>query len=525
MGVEVNANPPPLVSPVAALQVKAVLDQDATLTAGLAIARDRRRCVLLMAAQAGPPSQREEFLAWGRALDDITAVARIAPIADYGHTSDGRAFLATYVDRSLVDYMRLTGQPNPEQVCGIGATIADALAATHSYGLVHGAVSPATVLVADTGVRLGGFGATAPGLAGPLGVWAFTAPEHRGAAASGSEVGTPAADVFGLAATICVVLAGALPWSDPTTWADSAGLPSGPAAPAWVTAVRDALHADPDQRPTAEEFATALRSPSAALPPTFHGAKVDLRALIPRAVRRLAANNMEAMADGERSVHGRATPSAGPSWSTRVRKAAGAHRTGIGVAATALVVLAAIGSYALNGESAPDATAGGPAASPSSLSPATLQLMEGARLASESFLRKIGAGDVHACTDVIGTNVITTVASPTPISCASLIANRSTLLPAGALAAMRTASVLETTGLTIGKDSNPAGFDGAPPTGTSASAVRSHQPTSDNNGSDGEPHVFVSLPYVPALEHVLNRLEITMAFHDNRWWVATVVFG
>ena len=51
-----------------------------------------------------------------------------------------------------------------------------------------------------------------------------------------------------------------LPWSDPVSRADAAGLPSGVAVPGWVEVIRAALDPNPDRRPTAEEFATGMRS-------------------------------------------------------------------------------------------------------------------------------------------------------------------------------------------------------------------------------------------------------------------------
>lgn len=508
-----DANPPHLVSPVDHLTVRAVLDQDATLTAGLATSDDGIRSVVLVAAAPGFPYQREEFLAWGRALASIAGAARIAPIAGFGHTDDGRAYLATYVDGSLADYLRVAGQLSLDDVRGIGAVLADALATAHSYGISHAAVSPATVLIADDGARLGGFGATAPTLAGPLGVWAFTAPEHRASAAAGNEVASPAADVFALAATLCVALAGALPWSDPITWADAASLPSTPDAPGWVTTIRAALAADPDQRPSAEEFAHALRSQADEVMLDFHGAKVDLRALIPRTVRRLAANNMDAMADGVRPTWGRARAQVVRPTKT-VRRDARTRRVLVPVVGAAVLVAATLTSFVLFHRHSTHAATNGPAQSAPSQE--TLRLMAGAREASEAWIREIGAGDAAACQLMRGRNqVITAGRVATPMSCGDLLTHRSTLLPANALTAMRSATVLEVTGLTTGLTSESNPRESAPTT----------IETSDNGVSHEDAYAFVTLPYVPSLETALHRLEITMTYQDGRWWVAAVDVG
>lgn len=514
------ANPPPLVSPIPHLDVRAVLDRDSWLTAGLAIAPGGQRVVLLVGNIAGSLEQRDEFLHWGNTLTDVSTVARTAAIADYGHTEDGRPFLATYTHPSLADHLRLVGRPDPHRVRGIGASIADALAATHSHGLVHGAVCPATVQMADGGVRLGGFGTHAPGLAGPLGLWAFTAPEHRVPAAAGEVVGSPAGDVFALAATVCVALSGVIPWSDPSTWADEAELPTGPEVPRWVTAIRDALSTDPDRRPDAFAFAAALRGPDEPIDVEFHGKKVDLRTLIPRQVRRLAAYSIDAMADGVAPALGRVVPGplvdarSGVYRSTgtppveprenRLRAALRAHRALVGIVATIVAVLVATGVYVWTGRSSPSAaangpTAGDPAADASAAAIQTLARLNGARLVGQAFLRGVAAHDATICASVHGTTVVTTARSAKPVTCTSLVAHDKTLLGTDALAAMKTAVV-----------SQAVGYVGAIETGP---------------GGDPDPHAFISLPYVPALADVVRRFEMVLTFHDDQWWIVEVTFG
>jgi hypothetical protein len=312
-------NPPPLRSPVPGLSVRAVLDQDALVTAGLALSDRGDRAVLLVGSDVAAPGGRREFLAWSQALADVGRVAPSSHIAGFGHTTEGRPYFASYVTPSLADRMRLAGPPPHRAVRVIATAVADVLAAAHATGIVHAAVSPATILIDAGQARLGGFGAAAPGLDAPLGVWAFTAPEHRDAAAAGGIVGTTASDVFSLAATICVARAGMLPWSDPVSWADAAGLPSGAGIPGWVEVIRAALAVNPDQRPTAEEFAAGMRSGADPAEEPAAAARVDLRGLIPREVRRLAAYSVDAMNDGS-TVVARATP---PPIVTRRRSADG----------------------------------------------------------------------------------------------------------------------------------------------------------------------------------------------------------
>ncbi len=546
------ANPPPLVSPVPSLQVRAVLDQDAQLTAGLTHAPGGQRVVLLVSAAPTGPGEREGFTEWCRALTDVCAVSRAAAVADYGHTDDGHPYLATYVHRSLADQLRLVGPPEPRLIRHMGATIADVLAASHSYGLLHGAVSPATVLMVDDGVRLGGYGATAPGLTGPLGVWAFTPPEHRAAAAAGESPASPSADVFALAATICVALAGVLPWSDPVNWADAAGLAGGPTAPRWATAIRSALDPNPDKRPTAEEMAEALRSPAAPLPDRPRAAKVDLRGLIPRKVRRLAAYSIDAMADDPSPVIGRAAPGAGvkdrrdgvyrtsgrdepPTGGTGARAGAagvvgaagkasaggkpGAAGTGgsgkAGAAASRLnalvrkhrgaaaasgmvaAVLVAAGAYAWARSGTTPPTSPNTPVAHASVAPSdtVTALLAGARQVGEDFLHNLGANDPHTCTVVHGNAVITTKNSKKPITCATLLSQDAQLLGSRAMLQMRTARV----GQAVGYDNG-----GVP---------------------DPDMHAVITLLFVPDLQGVFSRFEMVLTHHAGQWWVIQVTFG
>jgi hypothetical protein len=496
-----SMNPPPLASPLPGLDVRAVLDQDEALTAGLAYGSDGERNVLLVSNQDIPAWQREEFLAWGRALSDAADVAPIARIVGYGVTDDGRVYLASSVTTSLADHLRLIGQPAPQRVRGMGATIADALATIHSYGLVHGAVSPATVLLPDRGVRLGGFGATAPGLSGPGTIWAFTAPEHRSAAASGSEVGTPAGDVFALAATICVALAGVLPWSDPTTWADAAAVPSGSDAPPWATILRSALSADPDRRPSAEEFASALRLPGAEPSALFHHAKVDLRGLIPRSARRLAATSIDAMADAVMPARGRAVAPKEDVPLRRTRNILRNNRMLAGLGVVVLLTAVAITSYRLSTPDPKVAAGQLPAVGGSAPPNNMVAIMEGARTEAQTFLHQVGSDDAAACTLVHGTSNILAPQATDPIDCTELMKNAKTLLSATLRDGLQKAEVLQAVGIASG-DLNGQ---------------------NDGTGVQADQQAFVSIAYVPSLAPSLEQMELTLDYHDGQWFVIQFV--
>jgi len=136
---------------------------------------------------------------------------------------------------------------------GLLAPVADALAALHGAGWVHGDVSPANVVVGGRGAVLVDLGHARPReVAGPpSGTPGSVAPE----VASG-QAGGPAADVWSLAAVVVEAVTGA-PFDASTV------LPPGPAL-----ALRRALAVDPAARPSAAELAAALRAGAGAGSPS-----------------------------------------------------------------------------------------------------------------------------------------------------------------------------------------------------------------------------------------------------------------
>jgi hypothetical protein len=547
---------------VPGLDVQVVLDQDSTLTAGLALNEAGRRVLVLVGAPAAAPGARRDFLDWAQALTYVGRVAPTAVVVNHGHTDDGRAFLATYAVPSLADRMRRVGPPTHRAVSRIATTVADVLAAAHASGIVHGAVSPATVLLDGETARLGGFGALAPGFESPLGVWAFTPPEHRGAAANGGIVGSPAADVFGLAATICVARAGMLPWSDPVSWADAAGLPDGET---WADAIRAALDPDPDRRPTAEEFAAAMReAPETTGEET--AARADLRGLIPRAVRRLAAYSIDAMADAGPLIVARVAPPAAPTDGSPRRTltrlasrmasnedAAAAPvapldrsafgdaylsdpaptdpaptdepsdgselsigralraRPSVGViAAVATALLLGTGAYAWAqhgpppaspNASTPTATGsfGTPQTTPTTPArPPTAQLLAGARQAAQTFIHNVGVRNALACAGAEPGDIVKVSSRSSAISCNSLVQHATSLLGSNTLSAMSAARVEAVTAVSNG---------------------------ANTFGNSVYPQAIASLTDVPQLARALHRLEMVLTYRSGQWWIVEVSLG
>lgn len=181
---------------------------------------------------------------------------------------------------SLAALLTRRGSLDPAEVVTVAAPLAQALAAAHACGLVHGDVTPANILftadgmplLADLGLaRLAG-----SAVAGVDGTAEYVDP----AVAAG---GAPdeAADVWALAAVCHHMLSGTPPHDgdSPAGVLDAARAgdraPLGllaPAAPrALVAAVERGLEPDPAVRPDALAFASALRRAHAAAPVRLTG--------------------------------------------------------------------------------------------------------------------------------------------------------------------------------------------------------------------------------------------------------------
>ena len=161
---------------------------------------------------------------------------------------------------SLARLLATRGTLSPGEVVTLGVPLAQALAAVHAQGLVHGDVTPANVLFAADGrpllADLGVAGLTGlpPGEVG--GTSGFIDPAVLSGAAPG-----PASDVHGLAATCLAALTGRPPYDEQGRRVPLTDAPTMVAA-----ALEPALAADPVARPTAERLAVALFEAAVAEP-------------------------------------------------------------------------------------------------------------------------------------------------------------------------------------------------------------------------------------------------------------------
>lgn len=111
--------------------------------------------------------------------------------------------------RTLADFMAGHERLDPMDVATLGVQLAAALAAAHEAGLLHRAVEPPNVLLADDG----GVQITDFGIGALHGDPAYQAPE---VVAGGGY--TDASDVFSLGATLCYAAEGSVPFDDRYGW-------------------------------------------------------------------------------------------------------------------------------------------------------------------------------------------------------------------------------------------------------------------------------------------------------------------
>ncbi|CAN5743650.1 hypothetical protein BH23ACT10_BH23ACT10_24680 [soil metagenome] len=206
-----------------------------------------------------------------RALREARAAARlgdagVVQIYDIHEEDDGAYLIMELVDApTLSALVRRTGPLEPHTVAALGVRVLDTLVATHRVGIVHRDVKPSNVLIDGDVPRLTDFGIarlgdesaiTSSGVV--MGTPAYIAPEH----ARGEPVG-PAADLYGLAATLYYAVEGTAPFGESSSVATvMAVLDRPPRRPRRAGPLTDLLDdllvKDPAERPDAVEVRDRL---------------------------------------------------------------------------------------------------------------------------------------------------------------------------------------------------------------------------------------------------------------------------
>ncbi|HEX3778222.1 MAG TPA: serine/threonine-protein kinase [Pseudonocardiaceae bacterium] len=160
-------------------------------------------------------SVRERTLREARAIAALTHPNVISVFDVARHNGEPYVVMELVASRSLAELIRRHGKCNVEQAAQVADSVAAALEAAHRRGITHRDVKPGNVLIGDDGqVKLTDFGIarnmsevtmTNSGLI--LGTPAFIAPES----ASGDPI-TPAADLWGLGATLFATVTGEPPY-------------------------------------------------------------------------------------------------------------------------------------------------------------------------------------------------------------------------------------------------------------------------------------------------------------------------
>ncbi|WP_433633882.1 protein kinase domain-containing protein [Nocardia sp. CA-120079] len=217
---------------------------------------------------------RERFFREQQAMGRLTGHPNIVTVLQVGVTSSDHPYLVMpyHPLDSLDAWVRRQGPVPVETVLWVGVKIAGALETAHRLGIVHRDVKPGNILLTDYGepaltdfgiARMSGGFRTATGIL--TGSPAFTAPEVLG-----GEAATPAADVYGLGATLFCALTGHAAFerrsgeqvvaqflritSQPVPDLRAGGIPDDVAA-----VVESAMNRDPQQRPSATGVGEAIR--------------------------------------------------------------------------------------------------------------------------------------------------------------------------------------------------------------------------------------------------------------------------
>lgn len=202
-----------------------------------------------------------------RLLFGIRPHDNLPVVRDGFRLGDGRYVL-------VMDWVDGDGLP-VEDVLDVVADVAAALEHLHTCDppIVHGDVKPANLVRSSTGTTvLVDFGISLGAGSSSAGTKGYTAPELL---AGGTR--TPAADVYGLAATTVALLCGSPPDGSRPAWPGMSQMQ----ADELEGVVRIGLAADPGRRPPASELAARLRRAHARAVPRGEAAVMSVAAHVP----------------------------------------------------------------------------------------------------------------------------------------------------------------------------------------------------------------------------------------------------